>query len=502
MILQMNNIVKTYGNVLANNNVSLYLNKGEILSIVGENGAGKSTIMKILYGLEKPDEGEIIVKGKKVSFHSSAAAMKLGIGMVQQHFMLFDSLTVAENIVYNREKSKFGFYDKLENEKAVQQLCQQYGLFVDPKAIVSDLPVGMQQRVEILKTLYQNSDIIIFDEPSAVLTPLEVEELLATIKKLAESGKSIILITHKLNEVMSVADRIVVMRAGEVVATLNKNDTNQQELSMMMIGRRIVELELPEVNVTDEVLKVSNLTVGNIYGKKSLDNVSLSVCKGEIVGIAGVSGNGQSDLIKCISGLNQNYQGTILINGKDVSNKSVNAIRKAGETHIPEDRYYWGSAKGATLSDNYLMGQHESDEYTKYGFLKKSKIDEKTREIIKQYQVKSSGENQTISELSGGNAQKLITAREIERDNDFTIACEPTRGIDIGAMEFVQRRLIEKRNKGCGILLVSSELTEILNLSDRIYVMFEGRITAQYKRGEIDAYNIGLMMLGGKSNEN
>ena len=233
--------------------------------------------------------------------------------------------------------------------------------------------------VEILKTLYQNSDIIIFDEPSAVLTPIEVEELLATIKKLAESGKSIILITHKLNEVMSVADRIVVMRAGEVVATLNKNDTNQQELAMLMIGRRIVELELPEVNVTDEVLKVSNLTVGNIYGKKSLDNVSLSVCKGEIVGIAGVSGNGQSDLIKCISGLNQNYQGTILINGKDVSNKSVNAIRKAGETHIPEDRYYWGSAKGATLSDNYLMGPHESDEYTKYGFLKKSKIEEKTR---------------------------------------------------------------------------------------------------------------------------
>ena len=501
MILQMNNIVKTYGKVVANNHVSLHLNQGEILAVIGENGAGKSTIMKILYGLEKADSGEIIVKGKKTHYRNSADAMKLGIGMVQQHFMLFDSLTVSENIVYNREKSKFGFYDKLENEKAVQQLCEQYGLYVDPKAVISDLPVGMQQRVEILKTLYQNSDIIIFDEPSAVLTPIEVDELLTTIKNLASTGKSIILITHKLNEIMSVADRIVVMRAGEVVATVNKADTNQDELSELMIGRHTIDLQLPEVKVGKEVLKVSNLSCINSIGKKTLDDVNITVCQGEIVGIAGVSGNGQTDLIKCISGINQNYQGKIEICGQDVSNQSVNIIRKAGETHIPEDRYFWGSAKNASLSDNFLMGQHESKNFNKKGFLKSKKIVEKTEQLISQYQIKAHSPKQTIAELSGGNAQKLITAREIERDNAFTIACEPTRGIDIGAMEFVHERLIEKRSKECGILLVSSELSEILNLSDRIYVIFEGKITAEFKRGEIDAYNIGLMMLGGKNNE-
>ena len=498
MILEMKNIVKTYGSVIANDDVSLYLNEGEVLAIVGENGAGKSTIMKILYGLEKADSGQIFVKGQKITDYDASKAMKLGIGMVQQHFMLFDSLSVAENIVYKHEKKKFIFYDKKKNEEEVEKLSKKYGLYVDPKAIVKDCPVGIQQRIEILKTLYQNADIIIFDEPSAVLTPVEVDELLVTIRNLANTGKSIILITHKLNEVMSVADRVVVMRSGKVVGSVLKKDTSEQQLSMMMIGRHTVDLELKQQKTGENCLKVENLTMYSNYGKKVLDDVNLHVDAGEIVGVAGVSGNGQSELIQCITGLKTDYTGKVFINGSDVSNKDVATIRSKGESHIPEDRYYWGSAREATLVDNFLMGQQDDEKYSKNGIIKQADATKKCEEMIEQYHIKANSSKQKIKELSGGNAQKLITAREIERDCKFTIACEPTRGIDIGATEFVHERLIQKREEMIGILLVSSELSEILKLSDRIYVIFNGQIVAEFKRGEVDSHKLGMLMLGGK----
>lgn len=501
MILQMKDIVKTYGDVVANNKVSIDLNEGEVLAIVGENGAGKSTIMKILYGLEKADSGEIYVKGEKVSFKSPIDAMKHHIGMVQQHFMLFGPMTVTENIVYNNEVSNKGFFDKKANVQKVRELSDRYGLKVDPSDVIDDCPVGTQQRVEILKTLYQNADVIVFDEPSAVLTPNEVDELLNTIRNLARSGKSIILITHKLNEVMAVADRVTVMRAGEVIATLNKEDTSTDELSYLMIGRHTADLKLRKQNAGRQLLKVRNLLMGSATGKKVLNDVDLEVNAGEIVGIAGVSGNGQSELIRCITGLERNYEGQVIVGDRDVSNQGVTAVRNAGLSHIPEDRYVWGSAREASLQDNFLMGEEDSRKFSDHGILRQSEIRKHADKLIREYSVKADNSRQKMKELSGGNAQKIITAREIERDSPLTIACEPTRGIDIGAMEFVHERLVNKRDHNGGILLVSSELTEILKLSDRIYVMYDGRINHEFRHGEVDERKLGLLMLGGAADE-
>ena len=501
MILEMKNIVKTYGKVVANDNVSIDLNEGEILAIVGENGAGKSTIMKILYGQEKPDSGEIFVKGKKVSFNSPLDAMKLNIGMVQQHFMLFGPMSVTENIVYNNEVSRRGFFDWKGNREKVRELSGKYGLNVDPDALINDCSVGTQQRVEILKTLYQNADIIIFDEPSAVLTPGEVDELLSTMKNLAKAGKSLILITHKLNEVMEVADRVTVMRSGKVIGTVNKKDTSTDELSYMMIGRHTSQLNIPDMKTGKRLLEVEHLSMGSALGKKVLNDVSLHVDAGEIVGIAGVSGNGQSEMIRCITGLEKQYEGKVLVCDQDVSNQGVSIIRKAGMSHIPEDRYLWGSAREASLSDNFLMGEEDSDAFSSHGILKQKTIDRHADRLIDEYAIKTDGCRQKMKELSGGNAQKVITAREIERDCPLTIACEPTRGIDIGAMEFVHERLVNKRDNGGGVLLVSSELSEILKLSDRIYVMYEGHLNYEFRHGEVDDRKLGRLMLGGKADE-
>lgn len=498
MILEMKDIVKTYGRVVANDKVSIGLNEGEILAIVGENGAGKSTIMKILYGLEKPDSGKITVKGKDVVFASPLDAMKCGIGMVQQHFMLFPSMSVTENIVYNNEAARGIFYDAKANRRKVEELSQRYGLSVDPDALIADCPVGTQQRVEILKTLYQNADIIIFDEPSAVLTPVEVDELLATMKLLAGDGKSLILITHKLNEVMEAADRITVMRSGKVIGTVYKKDTNIDELSYMMIGRHAGKLDIPKIEPGKKLLEVEHLSLGNTLGKKVLDDVSLHVSQGEIVGIAGVSGNGQSELVKCIAGLERQYEGKIEVCDQDVSGENVSIIRGAGESHIPEDRYLWGSAREATLADNFLMGEEDSEAFSRHGILKQKGIAEHAGKLIGEYGIKVDSSRQKMKELSGGNAQKLITAREIEKANPLIIACEPTRGIDIGAMEFVHERLVHKRDEGGGILLVSSELSEILKLSDRIYVMYDGRIDHEFKHGSVDERKLGKLMLGGR----
>lgn len=498
MLLEMKNIVKEYGNVVANNDVNIHLNKGEILAIVGENGAGKSTVMKILYGLEKPTSGEIYMNGEKVSFRNPSDAMARGIGMVQQHFMLYNTMTVAENIVYKNEMRKGAlFYDKKKNNQKVLELAQQYGLRVNPEKIVGKCPVGMQQRVEILKILYQNADIIIFDEPSAVLTPQEVDELLKTMKQLAAMGKSLIIITHKLREVMDVADRVVVMRAGIVVGEKQKADTTIDELSTMMVGRQILTRVIEPKKSGRPVLEIQDLVLKNENGKNVIDHLNLHADAGEIVGIAGVSGNGQSELVRCVSGLERVAGGSICLLGENLTNRDVSAYRKAGMACIPEDRYYWGSAPNATLAENAVMGYEDEELYSQKGILKSKKIDELTEKLVKDYQVKIGSIRQKIRELSGGNAQKLIAAREISKETPFLIACEPTRGIDIGAMEFIHDKLVEKRDKGDAILLVSSELGEIMSLSDRIYVMYEGKIKGEFKRGEADEKTIGLLMMGG-----
>jgi len=496
MIFEMRDIVKMYGSLCANDNVSLHLNKGEILAIVGENGAGKSTIMKILYGLEKPTSGEIYVNGKQMHFRNPSDAMAAGIGMVQQHFMLFEEMTVAENIVFKNEIHKGPFMDMQKTIETVKALSDTYSLKIDPTARIADCPVGLRQRVEILKILYQNAEIIIFDEPSAVLTPLEVEALIETMKQLAQAGKSIVIITHKLQEVMAVSDRVYVMRQGKVVAERMTADTNMEELAYLMVGRQIITRQIPPQETAETLLETRDLKLVE-DGREILKGISLHVNAGEIVGIAGVSGNGQSELISCITGLTPATSGQVLVAGKDVTNQSVRAIRDAGLAHISEDRYVWGSAPAGTLEENTLMGRQDEPAFTQRGFLSHGKMREYARKLIQDFGVKASSPLQKMSELSGGNAQKLIVAREMSMNTPVLICCEPTRGIDIGAMEAIHDRLVQKRAEGAAVLLVSSELTEIMSLSDRIYVLFEGRVNGEFKRGSMDDKHLGLLMVGG-----
>ena len=496
-IFEMRHIDKLYGMLLANDDVSIHLNQGEILCLVGENGAGKSTIMKILYGLEPPSGGEIFVKGEKVHFHNPSDAMAKRIGMVQQHFMLFDSMTVAENIVFKNEIHNGPFMDSKRIVEEVKELSDRYGLKIDPEEKIENCPVGLQQRVEILKILYQNAEIIIFDEPSAVLTPLEVESLLETIKSLAASGKSIVLITHKLQEVMAVADRIYVMRAGKVVAERLRSETDSDELAYLMIGHHPALRVISEREPGEILLETKKLSYHH-EGRDILKEIDLHVNAGEVVGIAGVSGNGQTELEMCLTGLLKPTGGQVFLHGQDVTNTSVKNHRDSGMAYISEDRYLWGSASEGTLSENVLMAKESRDEFNKMGFLKQSAIKDYTKNLIDRFSVKANDTDQKIRELSGGNAQKLITAREIMMDTPVLICCEPTRGIDIGAMEFIHDQILEKREQGCAVLLVSSELSEIMTLSDRIYVLFEGRIVGEFKRGAIDEKELGILMLGGQ----
>ena len=496
MVFEMKHITKTYDSVVANDDVSLHLNRGEILSIVGENGAGKSTIMKILYGLEKPDSGEIVVGGRTQRFNNPSDAMAVGIGMVQQHFMLFEQMTVAENIVFKNELKNGPFMDMNKTAETVRQISERYELKIDPLARIADCPVGLRQRVEILKILYQNAEIIIFDEPSAVLTPLEVEALLETIRGLARAGKSIVLITHKLQEVMAVSDRVYVMRQGRVVAERMAADTDISELAMLMVGHPLASYEIDPPKPGETLLETRGLRLME-NGREVLKDISLHVNAGEIVGIAGVSGNGQSALIRCITGLEKSTGGQVLVGGVDVTNRSVREIRDAGLAHISEDRYVWGSAPEGTLEENALMARQDDKPFSSRGIIRPRAIRDFAVRLIRDFNVKASSPTQKMRELSGGNAQKLIVAREMSLDTPVLICCEPTRGIDIGAMEAIHNRMLRRREDGTAILLVSSELTEIMSLSDRIYVIFEGRIVGEFERGSMDDRHLGLLMVGG-----
>lgn len=496
MFLELKNITKTFGQTAANDNISFGLNKGEILAVIGENGAGKTTIMKILYGLNRADSGDIFLDGRRITIHSVQDAIAHRIGMVQQHFMLFDEYTVAENIVYGKEPSKYGFFDRKRAAMIVRELGARYGLSIDPGLRVADCSVGMRQRIEILKVLYQDADIIIFDEPTAVLVPQEIEGLLKTLKHLAGLGKSIIIITHKLQEVMDVADRAVVMRKGKYVGERNISETNIRELSYLMVGKGIPPRRIERKEPGRTVLDVKELYYES-GGVSILKGLDMHVQEGEIVGLAGVSGNGQTELIQCLTGLLRPSRGSIRLNGAEIIGKGVREIRDLGCSHIPEDRYAFGCAAKADLEETAIMGYEYQSAFSRRGILNKKQNRRFSLELLKKYSVKYDSVRDRAGALSGGNIQKLIVAREIEHQSKLLIAAEPTRGVDIGAQEFIHDRLVEKRNRGDGILLVSSELSEILSLSDRVYVIYDGQIQGEFRREAASAERVGYLMMGG-----
>ncbi|MCP8967007.1 ABC transporter ATP-binding protein [Ectobacillus ponti] len=499
--LEMRNMTKLYGSFAANRQVSFSLRSGEVHAVIGENGAGKTTLMRMLYGMEQPTAGEIVLDGKVVSFQNPADAIRHGIGMVHQHFMLFPQLTAAENIVIGHEPAKGGFLQRQEAVQAVENLSKQYRIPVRATAKIAGCSMGEQQRTEILKVLYQGADIIILDEPTAVLTPLEVGELLQTIRFLASQGKSIIIITHKLHEVMEAADRVTVLRGGEVTGSMAVADTDAKALAALMVGRDLKEMGSRPAQEGQPFLQVQDLSVQGKGGKPLLDCVSFTVKTGEIVGIAGVSGNGQSELLQAVSGLMPSDGGTVLLQGKDVTKLSVRARREAGLAHIPEDRYQWGAAKDAAVEENALMGYHQQTAYSRRWFVKQSAFQPVLQQWIRQFSIKTSSVKEKAAHLSGGNLQKLIVARELGHGTPFLIAAEPTRGVDIGAMEVIHEALIQKRNEGGAVLLVSSELTEILALSDRILVMYEGRIAGELNREKATEEKLSMLMAGGTLHE-
>jgi len=496
MLLQLRGITKRFGALTANDAIDFSLAEGEVHALIGENGAGKSTLMRILYGEDQPTAGNIMINGKELTFNSPADAIQAGIGMVHQHFMLFPSFTVAENIVIGREPGSSMSFNRKAAAEQVRELSKKYGMPVDPWAKVADCPVGVQQRIEILKVLNQGAKIVILDEPSGALTPLEVEWLLKAIKRLAQQGISFILISHKLQEVMDVADRITVLRDGRVTGAVTSAETDAVKLSQLMVGRELAKLEKKPFDPGEAILELRELSVqGDKGAKPLLEGVSFSVRAGEIVGIAGVSGNGQSELLQAISGLRRIDEGMISLNGKDVSRSTPEQFRASGLAHIPEDRYMWGSAKEETVIDNGIMGHLST--FSRKGFLRKGLIRSTVSQWVSAFNVKTASLDTKTKHLSGGNMQKLIVAREMAHGTSFVIAAEPTRGVDIGAMETIHDALLKRRDERGAILLVSSELTEILKLSDRVLVLYEGRIVGEMNAADATEEQISILMAGG-----
>ncbi|MDE5051559.1 ABC transporter ATP-binding protein [Niallia taxi] len=498
-VIEMLNIRKEFPGIVANNNINLQLKKGEIHALLGENGAGKSTLMNVLFGLYQPERGEIKARGKVVNISNPNVANELGIGMVHQHFMLIDTFTVTENIILGKETVSKGKIDLKKAEKEVREISERYGLAVDPKAKISDISVGMQQRVEILKTLYRGAEILIFDEPTAVLTPQEITELIAIFKTLIKEGKSIILITHKLKEIMEVCDRVTVIRKGEGIGTYEVSGTNPTELANLMVGREVTfKTDKIASQPKETVLEISDLTVKDNRGVPVVNSLSLNVRAGEVVGIAGVDGNGQSELIEAITGLLKKDNGSIKLNGKELSVLTPRKITESGIGHIPQDRHKHGLVLDFPIGQNMVLQTYYKQPISKAGFLNRREIDLKAKTLIEEYDVRTPGAHTPARALSGGNQQKAIIGREVDRNPDLLIAAQPTRGLDVGAIEFIHRRLIEQRDKGKAVLLISFELEEILNVSDRIAVIFEGNIIAEVDPKNTTEQELGLLMAGSK----
>jgi ABC-type uncharacterized transport system ATPase subunit len=499
LVLEMHGITKEFPGIVANDRVDLDVRRGEVHALLGENGAGKSTLMNILYGLYKADAGEIRVRGRVISSTSAKEAIQAGIGMVHQHFMLIPVMTVAENIVLGNEPVREGLLlDERGAEERVRELSRQFGLAVDPGALVSDITVGQQQRVEILKALYRGADILILDEPTAVLTPQEATELFGIVRSLQADGKSIIFISHKLNEVLEIADRITVLRRGKKIETVPREGATQESLARAMVGRDVLlRVDKPPAQPGDVLLAVEDLHVVDDRGIEKVRGVSFAVRAGEIVGIAGVDGNGQTELIDALAGLRRGEHGTIAVAGRQLWHATAREMLDAGLGHIPEDRQRRGLVLEFTIAENIALHDYAEPPDAKWGWLFPSKLIERARRLIREFDVRGGGPLTRAGALSGGNQQKVVAAREIARDPKVLIAAQPTRGLDVGAIEYLHRRLVEEREEGRAILLVSLELDEIMSLSDRILVLYEGEIVGEHG-ADVSEETLGLEMLGGR----
>ena len=501
-VIEMREITKIFGEFVANDKINLELRKGEIHALLGENGAGKSTLMNMLAGLLEPTSGEIVVNGKSEKLDSPSKAASLGIGMVHQHFMLVEAFTVAENIILGSEVTNKGVLDLKKANADILELSERYGLAVDPTAKVEDISVGAQQRVEILKTLYRGADILIFDEPTAVLTPAEILELMDIMKALVKEGKSIILITHKLDEIRAVADRVTVIRRGKSIQTVSIEGATNKDLAEMMVGRSVSFVtEKEEAQPKEVVLQISDLVVNENRGVPAVKELSLDVRAGEIVGIAGIDGNGQSELIQAITGLRKVKSGSIKIKGQEVVGLSPRKITEMNVSHVPEDRHRDGLVLEMMLSENIALQTYYKEPLSKNGVLNYNQINSYARKLMEEFDVRAANEIVPASALSGGNQQKAIIAREVDRNPDLLIVSQPTRGLDVGAIEYIHKRLIGERDKRKAVLVVSFELDEILNLSDRIAVIHDGKIQGIVKPSETNKQELGILMAGGEIKE-
>ena len=500
-VIEMLHITKEFPGIKANDDITLQLRRGEVHALLGENGAGKSTLMSVLFGLYQPEQGTIRKNGKEVQIRNPNDANALGIGMVHQHFKLVECFTVLDNIILGVEPNKLGFLQKAEARKKVVALSEKYGLRVDPDDLVSDISVGMQQRVEILKMLYRDNEILIFDEPTAVLTPQEIDELMEIMRGFKKEGKSILFITHKLNEIMSVADRCTVLRKGKYVGVVDIAGTTKEELSRMMVGRDVqLEVEKAPAKPGEVILDVQDVTIPSATHKKNaVKDVTFQVRAGEIVCLAGIEGNGQTEFVYGLTGLEKVSGGRISFCGKDITHASIRERSKDGMSHIPEDRHKHGLILDYTLENNMVLQRYWQPEFQNHGFIRKDKVREYSDRLIGQYDVRSGQGSVTIARsMSGGNQQKAIIAREIDRDPKLLVAVQPTRGLDVGAIEYIHRQIVAQRDAGKAVLLVSLELDEVMNLSDRILVMYEGEVVGEFDPKTTTVQELGLYMAGAR----
>lgn len=503
-IIEMLNIRKEFPGIVANDDITLRIKKTEIHALLGENGAGKSTLMSILFGLYKPEAGVIKLRGKEINISDPKTASHLGIGMVHQHFKLVEDFTVLENIILGAETVKNGFLKMDEAKKKVMELSNRYKLYIDPDAKVSNITVGMQQRVEILKMLYRENEILIFDEPTAVLTPQEIDELMDIMKELSKEGKSLIFITHKLEEIKKVADRVTVLRRGKCIGTYNVEDVTKESLSEMMVGRKVqFTVDKKDITPGETIFEVKNLSMKTKGStKNTLNKISFKVRKNEIVCIAGIDGNGQSELVYALTGIRHFDEEQILVHGEDWTKKSIRYRNSHGMSHIPEDRHKYGLILEYSMAYNLILQTYFTDRFQKRGFLKNDSIHEYADGLIKKYDIRSGQGAQTVTRsMSGGNQQKVILAREIDKDPSIMIAVQPARGLDVGATEFIHKKLVEQRESGKAVLLISLELEEIMNLSDRILVIYEGELVGDLDPKKTTIQELGLYMAGAKRDE-
>ena len=500
MKLELRGITKRFPGVVANDNVNLALNTGEVLSLIGENGAGKSTLMSVLYGMYKPDEGEIVIDGTPLVFASPADAIAAGIGMVHQHFMLVPVFTVAENVVLGVEPT--GALGKLNIDEArrmVREISDKYNLDLDPDAVIEDLPVGVQQRVEIVKVLLRDAKVVVFDEPTAVLTPSEIIEFFEIVKTLVSAGRGVVFITHKLKEALNIADRIAVLRRGKVVGEVDPKTATESQIAEMMVGRPVqLTVDKNSAKAGEVVLKVTDLTVLDADGRTHVENVSFEVHAGEIVGIAGVQGNGQTELVEALTGLRKATSGLIALDGKDLTHSNPRERHQMGMAHIPEDRQRQGLVGGLNVAENLVLTRYHDDQFSHGVIVDWEAADAIAETLITEYDIRTPNKETGVGTLSGGNQQKVIVARELSRDLRLTIAAQPTRGVDVGSIEYIHSRIVKERDAGTAVLIVSTELEEVMSLSDRLLVMYRGKVVAELDPKKVTPMEVGLYMAGSR----